>query len=109
MWSARSVSLKFVETCIVAQHDSNVFWINLFNFAVFWKPYPIFVCLLLSIIGRVVKIYNHKGGFIFLFLVPSTFYFIYFEAMLLGVVSYFLHFFVTSIDQMFNIGAPIAT
>lgn len=37
------------------------------------------------------------------------FYFIYFEAMLLGVVSYFLHFFVTSFDQMINIGIPIAT
>lgn len=37
------------------------------------------------------------------------FYFIYFEAMLLGVVSYFLHFFVTSIDRMFSIEVLIAT
>lgn len=61
-----------------------------------------FICLLYQLLGEFSKLTTTKVDLSSSSFSSVTFYFIYFEAMLLEVVSYFLHFFVRSIDQMFQ-------
>lgn len=61
-----------------------------------------------QLLGKLLK-FTMTNVYLSISFSTVNFYFIYFEGMLLAVVSYFLHHFVTSVDQMFNIAFLITT